>query len=493
MKTRTINPHPLALAIALALGTPLAGAATLTVTSATDSGPGSLRQAIADAAAGDVIVFDSSLSGKTITLTSGELVLDKNLTIDGDIDGDDVPDVILDGNASSRVFSVTSGAEVTLDALAIRNGKTNLSGGGVFNDADLTIRNSALSGNFAGDKGGGVHNTLGILSIQGSILSGNSAHWGGGISNFANGSLSIQDSTLSGNFADNGGGIHNWSTLSIQNSTLSGNSASYGGGVYNRTTLSIQDSTLSGNSAGSGGGVYNTNLGTGALNIRNSTLSGNSARYSGGGVKNYRGTLSIQNSTLSGNSASLGGGVYRGTLTISNSVIAHSGGGNCHLSIPLSVDDTNWFDDTSCNGTDSGDPLLGSLADNGGPTLTMLPQVGSGLIDAGNDATCEETDQRGIPRPEGVTCDIGAVERLVRDQCSGTLLTITTDQSYTGPGATWLASEVGIDVTGSGTLFTASPHWLILEAPGVGVQQGVTFRVEPGALLRIRPGPVTCL
>ncbi len=197
-------------------------AATITVTSTADSGMGSLRQALADANDGDTINFDAAVSG-TITLTSGELLVNDSITISGP----DADLLAVNGNAASRVFHISSGKTVTISGLTITNGSAsggtypNNSGGGIFNDhAALTVNNCALSGNSTSNKGGGILNW--------GALSGNAT-------------LTINDSTLSGNSATyGGGGIFNDSvnlgsaTLTINNSTLSGNSANqYGGGIYN--------------------------------------------------------------------------------------------------------------------------------------------------------------------------------------------------------------------------------------------------------------------
>src|SRR5213592_4795469 len=95
-----------------------ASAATLTVINTNDSGAGSLRQAISDSSSGDTISFDSSLNGQTITLASGELLIDKNLTITGP----GAHSLAINGNAASRVFEITSGIDVTISGLTITNG-----------------------------------------------------------------------------------------------------------------------------------------------------------------------------------------------------------------------------------------------------------------------------------------------------------------------------------------------------------------------------------
>src|SRR5947208_566701 len=225
------------------LGLPSAHAATITVTNNRDSGAGSLRQALADAHNEDSINFDSSLKGQTITLTSGELVVNKIVSINGPGPNN----LAVDANHASRVFHVSEGASAGISGLSIVNGSASgLYGGGIYNDhSTLSVINCTLSGNSADAPTGG----------------------GGGIYNDA---------------------FYDSATLYVLNCTLSGNSASYGygGGIGNEgyqggATLTVSDSTLSGNSAASGGGLYSESLlvGSATLNVLDSTPSGNSASF----------------------------------------------------------------------------------------------------------------------------------------------------------------------------------------------------------------------
>jgi len=233
-----------------------ASANIITVTNTNDSGPGSLRQALASANDGDTI--DATGISGVIMLTTGELRVNARVMINGP--GADV--LAIDANAASTVFHVTSIGPVTISDLTIRNGQ----------------------GNF-----------------------------GGGILNSNGGTLTVTNSTVSGNMAPFGGGIYNSGTMNIVNSTVSGNmGSSEGAGVYNAGTLTITNSTFSGNATrGSGGGCINGSM----LLIINSTLSGNSAVDAGGGVFNL-GTLHIGNSVLkrgdSGANINVSGG---GTVT----------------------------------------------------------------------------------------------------------------------------------------------------------------------------------
>jgi predicted outer membrane repeat protein len=382
--------------------------ATITVTNTNDSGPGSLRQALAVAHDGDRITF--AVSG-TITLNSGGLGVFKNVTISGP--GAD--QLSIDGNQSPTqpVFSVL--AIATISGLTIRNGADGIDNFG----GTLTVRNCVISGNsiaginnytqefgtvtatilsttVSGNSQGGVVTAPNIFSggatvtITDCTISGNfSAPGGGGIFG-AHTSLSVANSTISGNSTGrSGGGILVVNSLaSIVNSTISGNSAeTSGGGIYGGAT--VENSTISGNSAGmSGGGIY------GSATVENSTISGNSAGTSGGGIYNNS-SLYVTLSTISGNSAPSGGGggIYNDAVVeISNTIlnagalgenIFNNGGTVTSDGYNLSSDDGGGYL-TGPGDQINTDPLLGPLQDNGGPTFTHALLPGSPAIDAGD-------------------------------------------------------------------------------------------------------------
>ena len=171
----------------------------ITVTNTNDSGPGSLRQALADANDGDTIEF--AVAG-TIGLTSGELLVGTSITISGS----GAENLAVNGNNQGRVFHIAPGQTVIISALTIMNGHTTELGGGILNDhAVLTLSNCAITGNSAaGNIGGGIHNdgeNIGhaTLQINNSLITNNS----GGIYNDAlqagTATLVITYSTLSNN------------------------------------------------------------------------------------------------------------------------------------------------------------------------------------------------------------------------------------------------------------------------------------------------------
>lgn len=361
---------------------------TFTVLNTNDAGCGSLRQAILDANAcpgANTIDFDPAVTN-TITLTTGELLINDDLTIVGP-----GPEwLAIDGNypnTTNRVFVVEPDLVVTIASLTITNGYY-FAGGGIVNGGTLTVSNCTLSGN--------------------------SAYFGGGIANF-DGSLAIIDSTLSGNstipvieidhplavLLNAGGGILNLglqtnATLTVSGSTFSQNSAGIGGGIYNGnlsvldffgysntvSTLQITDSTLTTNVAFFGGGIFNGAISNSvaALIVSNCTLSGNSAVIKGGGIGNGNslptlyyvdeepplidffdlrgGAVTIVNSALSDNSVFLialtnnptaeylflasgsgGGGLYNeGDVTIVNSTLDNNSAGFPDNSFTLDED-----------------------------------------------------------------------------------------------------------------------------------------------------------
>jgi hypothetical protein len=246
---------------------------TTLVTNTNDNGPGSLRQALADAHDGDTINFDPALNGRTIGLRTGELVIDKNIIINGP--GPNSLGVFRSLQTSFRIFHVMPGSTVTIAGLAVSGGDGGeQGGGGILNDhATLTIHDSTVRGNRAYYAGGGIYNDpsnggSATLTIMNSIVSDNVAGFsdigggggeGGGIYNgYSTGTLMITNSSVSDNYAGvpdpfpagNGGGISNYGMLTITNSTIDSNQVWLeGGGIYNWGTLTVTNSTISGNGA----------------------------------------------------------------------------------------------------------------------------------------------------------------------------------------------------------------------------------------------------
>lgn len=235
--------------------------------------------------------------------------------------------------------------------------------------------------------------TLTISNI--SLINGNAGVGSGGaISNgFGTNTINIQNSTIANNTAQGGGGIiTSGSSLSISGSTFSGNNGGVGSGgaIRSSVTATITNSTFSGNTAGAGAAIYTD----GNMTINNSTIASNNA---------------------TSNLGSINLGVGPITVTLTNSIVASNTGNNCTISGGSSVvngGNNLQFGDTTCGaGITTADPLLGPLQINSpGATATRALPAGSPAINAGNNGTCAATDQRGISRPQGAVCDIGAYE-----------------------------------------------------------------------------------
>jgi hypothetical protein len=417
----------LALVCAAAIS---AQANIIIVTNTNDSGPGSLRQALADANDGDTINF--AVTG-TIGLTSGELVVDKSITISGP--GADNLAINVNVNVHFRVFNIRPGTNVSISQLKIMHGDVRVSlgdGGAILNDhAVLALNNCTVDSNSAA-RGGGIYNDgqngTATLTISNSRVTYNTstnvtrAEGGGIYNNAANGSavLTIVNSTISHNSAIGtdffhnevgfAGGIYNsGGTLTITNSTVSENHAGGGfnavpgfaGGIYSEGTLTISNSTLDYNTAaangngGAGGGIFNL----GVLMIAESTLSDNRGTY-GAEIYNDTGTVSIGNTILNRGDA-LGGNIYNASGTItSEGYNISSDDGSGYLTGPGDQINTN--------------PLLGPLQNNGGPTLTHALLPASPAINTGNPNFTPPPfyDQRGSPfvRVLHSRIDVGSFE-----------------------------------------------------------------------------------
>jgi hypothetical protein len=349
-------------------------AATLTVTNTNDNGTGSLRDTIAAAAPGDTINF--AVTG-TISLTSGQITINKDLTIQGP--GANLLTVQNTAAASptSRVFLITTGVTVSISGLTISDGNVVTAGGG------------------------GIFLQGGTLTVMNSIISNNMAVAGGGIS--GTGTLNVINSTISGNKATggNGGGFDNSGKVNVTNSTISDNTAAVsGGGIYNISTLSVTNSTISSNKALSvrGGGIRNQ----GPLTVTNSTITNNMAP-TGGGIYNDGNLVTSSSTIIAGNTAP-NGPDFSGPVTTSLGYnLVGNTTGSTGFTAPTDILNQN--------------PLLGPLQNNGGPTFTHALLAGSPAIDKGisNGLT---TDQRGFARTVNVPTipnaadgtDIGAFE-----------------------------------------------------------------------------------
>jgi len=459
-----------AMAVLAALAGP-ANAATFTVTEATDDGTGTtsgtlswaISQAEGDAAA-DVIDFSPSLTTITFTGDADQVLITKALSINGPgataltIDFDDNcglaaeldTDVGLsisgltftngsasEGECASRdnemggalvVYYGGGTASLTVSGVTFVNNYAYYYGGGLGCNGDVavTIENSAFTGNTTEEgEGGGLYLDCGQnASITSTVFSGNSSGGDGGgasVSVDTGNTVSIVDCTFSGNTASQGGGLNfeNGDGF-VLNSTFYGNTASFGGGIAGDSPVSIVQSTVTDNTAyTAGGGIKWAQASFSTFSLVMSTVSGNTS-LSGDGNE-----LAVFR---------LGGGTPLGAV-IEGSIVAGAGSGSSisgldpsgsagpstdfpievNDSILGSVDDAPIVDDGG-NTLNVTDPMLGALADNGGPTKTMMPAAGSPAIDAGPVTVpvypSNGFDQRGTPyvRVFNGRVDVGAVE-----------------------------------------------------------------------------------
>jgi beta-glucanase (GH16 family) len=357
----------------------------VTVSSAADSGPGSLREALGAVCRDGTVRFAPALAGQTVALGS-ELTVSRDVTIDGA----GAPGLRLSGADTFRVLVVEGGASATVRNLTIGEGYGYQLGGAMIVNGQalldrVTVENSRTNGEFQFWQGGG-----GI-------------YVGGGAA------LTLRDST-------------------VRNNRTIG---SDGGGIYGFTgsLIILERSAVINNTAGNVGGGLRT---LGDAQIENSTISGNvSEAWHGGAAFHTDGVLRLVHSTVAANSSPGGttGGIFVGTFgeggaqaELLGSVLAGNSGDQCFRGFfgpgPVGITSLggNVASDGTCVLDAAGDqpgvnPLLGALAANGGPTLTHALPAGSPALNAAAASTCPATDQRGVSRPQGGGCDSGAFER----------------------------------------------------------------------------------
>lgn len=364
--------------------------------------PASCTEAALDAAlvGGGVVTFDCGGAPVTIVLTT-----QKTLTLPTSIDGGGL--ITLDGNASVAHFWLNNPVNYTLAGLNLINGSASGGVGGaiVVNGATLLLNNVTLSNNVAvgaSSRGGAISTTGGAAVTLSRVRAiGNSAMTGGAIyTSGATDTLFLSEFVAQGNSAANGGGAvsHNGSSLTIEQSLFTGNSVM---------------------AFGASGGAIRVGFGT--LAISNSTFVGNAGSVGSTGSALQAGNVTngtITNSTFADNSSAEGAITAVGTtqLTLTNTIVSNTiGQANCHAVGGASIVDGGnnlQFGGTiaqSCGlSIPQVDPMLAPLANNGGFSQTMALLTGSPAIDAGS--ACAAIDQRGVGRPIGPACDIGAFE-----------------------------------------------------------------------------------
>ncbi|HUJ15248.1 MAG TPA: choice-of-anchor Q domain-containing protein [Thermoanaerobaculia bacterium] len=456
----------------------------------------------------DLIINDSTFSSNSSTTDGGAITVFAPLTVQRST---------FTGNhaagSGGAIQSFTGPLDVENSTFTSNQSHSATGGGAIHIDVSATgtVRGSTFTGNVAVhtdpfniESGGAINAENGLL-VEDSTFSGNTAVDGGAISGR---SLTVHHTTFTSNTATvsgsgnsgSGGAINFASDLTVETSTFTSNTATatgggfggFGGAMSGGGTITITDSSITGNTAGgqfgSGGAISssggtttierslvsgNSSAGTGGIDsadsviLRNATISGNT----GGIIAGVTGSpLTLQGCTVTGNrSTGPSGGAVGGlsgtaTLDVSNSILSNNSSAStfapkasCYNSAVTS-NGYNISDDTTCNLTglndrQSIDPMLGPLADNGGPTQTFALLLGSPAIDAGDCAGGLLTvDQRGKPRPSGPKCDIGAFELRGIDTAT-TLAASTGATSVYGQPVTFLATVSAIPSgTASGSI-----------------------------------------
>jgi hypothetical protein len=411
----------------------------------------------------------------------------------------------IDANEALAGGGVYNVGALTLDQDTSVTNNDAASGGGIVNSGSLTATNLLLQDNTATavsagtGHGGGLYNT-GTATVTLSLIDGNRAlHLAGAVV------------TGLGGAVFNGASPTGTASLTLDRTTVSDNEAvgdaadfqtGWGGAIYNGTNAANATSkvvavrsTFDGNSALIASVLVGYNPGassTSSASIRRSTASGNSTTLAGGGwyVGSTGASLSVVESTVTANGSGLAQN-SNSTANVSGSILFGNGGTNCGTGGAATVTSGghNLTDpgDTSCGfsgATDDvfADPQLGALASNGGPTATHLPGPSSPALDkippstgtAVNDAVSGSaitlcvpagTDQRGTTLPQGATCDIGSVERVLEapevtgpTSISFTVGTAGEVTGYTATGsptptlsATDLPTGLSLVSTGPGT------------------------------------------
>ncbi len=402
-----------------------------------------LRRGQANSGEGGAILTDGTLTiGNSSTGKSGDVTFTSNSDQNG-------------GCAGGAIYADTDSA-VSLTGTVFDNNNNDCSGGAIYDSSShlLTIGKSTFEGNQGTDEEGGAiyGDTTAPLTVTHSTFSSNSAPDGGAIAWVSSGALTANYDRFTGNSADSDGGavyLDGSAAYTFDHDLFSGNASTddYGGAIYwDGGTLESSSSTFVHNLADygdDGGAIY---AGSGlSLTLINDTISRNGVGDEcGGGISvesDGPTPASLINDTITGNSADpgCGGGIYGtadlttvgysgpGTPGIENTVIADNTGGDCNAVFSPTFDlGHNMDSDGSCfNGsTDhpSTEPNLGKPADNGGPLVgntsdgsavvipTQAETSASPTVNAGTNTGCPSTDERGVARPQGGVCDIGAFE-----------------------------------------------------------------------------------
>lgn len=406
---------------------------------------------------GNLITLDGGGKNRIIAVANGIQLTITNLTIANGFSPEQGGGIFLGHKGQLKVTKSKFHNNIST------SGGTFDGGGAIFisSESTATIQDSTFTNNKAGN-GGAINNLLSNLTVSNSTFTGNQstragAPGGGGGAiyidggNGGNGKISITGSTFTKNQAVFQGGaifiqLYNNDAITIDKSTIADNivngsgNQGFGGGIFmvaesGNSNFTLTNTTIARNTAtNQGGGLWTGNQAK--VVITNSTIYGNQALSSdgkgglGGGIMRTGGTIEIVNTTIASNMAGFQGGGIMGdsNVRITNTIIANNvakNGGNdwnikhnCFDTLAsggnnLQFPAKNAYDpsDKDCaSGILTADPKLGDLKSNGGTTQTAALLKGSAAINAGDNAQCPRTDQRGTARPQGSKCDLGAFE-----------------------------------------------------------------------------------
>jgi hypothetical protein len=427
------------------------------------------------------------------------------------------------GTCTLRAATQQANASNSDDVINVPAGDYQLTIGGADEDAsatgDLDLNPSGAAPERVTINGAGARTTR-IIGVAGDR-----------VLNWTDEDITVDVSGVTitgGSGVNQGAGIDGSGTFTLTNVAVTGNSANrpdtshnQGGGIFNQGVMTLMDVTLSGNIAAGpgnpqGGGLFD--LGNGNASLTNVTLSGNSVTTTNGGNPQGGGmfyigdvgiTATLRNVTIAGNTTggTQGGGFYTlDPINLGNTIIALNrtsgasptvsncagGGGDEVVSLGHNLDEGNDCNFTAATDLRNTDPLLGALQDNGGQVDTRALLVGSPAIDAGDLAACPATDARGITRPSGAGCDIGAFEFFVAPP--------PPPPPPPPPSTETPTAELGrllVARTVSGTVTIAFPAGFVPTGRALAAQKGLTFvpleqatEIPVGSFLNTRRGTV---
>ncbi len=376
----------------------VASAATYTVNTtndSTDSGSCATTCSLRDA----LTAVNNAGGTDTIVVPSGIYILQtqlpqiNNSSLDLTLSGAGARSTTINGNGTSRIFDFTGTGTIAVSGMTVTDGFQNDTVGQ------------------PGDFGGAIHDSANSLTLT---------------------DMAVTNSVYQGVGGGGGIAVDGNATLTLDRVTVSGNEASYdGGGIYellNSPVVKLIDSTIANNKV-------------------DASLLPNPSTFneSGGGIEIDEGTLQLSNSTIADNTLAAGaaqlagGGVFDDdpnspTVQSANTIVAENSPDDCGDqsggTVPVTSAGPNLDSDSTCffGASDQhANPLLQSLYPNGGQTDTLALSAYSPAIDRGQNSTCPTVDQRGISRPQGAACDLGAYEATAPLVQTGTASALGSD------------------------------------------------------------------